>query len=106
MNLYDRIAFDEYVQTAGPGGVVTTTWVQRHACRVELIYQRGGEVIEAARLEGRSIYKLRVRQCAVVRTVNTAWRIRDLHRGTVYEIKEADTITSRDWAHFVIEGEA
>lgn len=106
MKLFDRIAFDELVEVQTHPGVITTSWVQKHDCRVDFIYQRGGEVVEAARLEGRAIYKIRVRQCQAVRAVTTSWRARDVRRGTVYDIKEADAVSSRFYAFFTVEGAA
>ncbi|AJY47851.1 hypothetical protein TM49_01575 [Martelella endophytica] len=94
----------EPVSTQGAGGVTTTVFTQRYACRAEFIYSKGSEVVEAARLEGRPIYKLRVRSCSAVRAVTTDWRLRDARRNVEYAIIEADSITDRRWTYIVIEG--
>ncbi len=102
--LTEAVAFDEPEQVAGPGGVVSTVWTERHACRAQFIYSRGSEVVEAARLEGRPIYKVRVRQCVAVRLVTADYRMRDTRRGAVYSIREVDSITDRQWVYVVVEG--
>lgn len=102
--LNESVAFDEPVQTAGQGGVVTTVWTERWTCRAQFIYSRGSEVVEAARLEGRPIYKVRVRSCNAARAITTNWRMRDARRGTVYNIREVDGITDRQWCFIVVEG--
>lgn len=67
---------------------------QAHAT---IIYQRGDESVQAARLAGRVIYKVRIRQSADARRVTTDWRARDVRRGTEYNITEVDAITDRKW---------
>jgi hypothetical protein len=73
-DLTDAVAFDEPEQSAGAGGVVSTIWTERLACRAQFTYSRGSEAVEAARLEGRPIYKVRVRQCNAARQITTDWR--------------------------------
>lgn len=102
--LNEAVTFDAPVQSAGTGGVVTTTWVAQLACRAEFIYSRGSEVIEAARLEGRAIYKIRIRSCAAALGITTAWRMRDTRSGSVYSIREVDGLTDRQWVYVVVEG--
>ena len=102
--LAEAVVFDEPVQSSGSGGVVTTVWSERLSCRAQFIYSRGSEVVEAARLEGRPIYKLRVRSCRAARSITTSWRMRDARRGTVYSIREIDSLSDREWVYVVIEG--
>nr|WP_319250501.1 head-tail adaptor protein [uncultured Celeribacter sp.] len=114
--LKERFAFDAREQLRGPGGVMSDVWVERHSAQAEVIYSRGSEVIEAARLEGRAVYKVRIRQCAAARAITADWRARDVRRsgsvnsdvdalpGARYAIREVDTITDRDWVYIVIEG--
>lgn len=102
--LNEAVAFDEPVQSAGSGGVVATVWTERLTCRAEFIYSRGSEVVEAARLEGRPIYKVRVRSCRQARAITTSWRMRDIRRGVVYSLREVDSISDREWIYVVVEG--
>lgn len=103
-DLREAVAFDEPVQSAGPGGVVTTVWTERYVCRAQSIYHRGSEVVEAARLEGRPIYKVRIRQCNAARRITTDWHMRDMRRGVKYAIREVDAVTDRAWVYVVVEG--
>ncbi len=102
--LRESFAFDRPGTVEGPGGVTAPGWVQQHACRAQVIYSRGSEVVEAARLEGRPIYKLRIRQCVAARGITTSGRARDLRRSVKYSIREVDSITDRQWIYIVIEG--
>lgn len=114
-DLLDAVSFDYPKQTPSEGGVTLTAWLPCHACRAQIIYSRGSEVVEAARLAGRSIYKLRIRQCAAARSIDQTWRMRDLRRGlpagepgdllpgTRYAIREVDAITDRQWIYLVVE---
>ena len=103
-DLHERFAFDQPDTGEGPGGVTGRVWVEKHACRAQVIYARGSEVIEAARLEGRPIYKLRIRQCDAARGITTNGRARDVRHGVEYSIREVDNITDRQWIYIVIEG--
>lgn len=102
--LAERFAFDEPVTVETSGGVTRSDWAERLDCRAQVIYARGSEKIEAARLEGRPIYKLRIRQCQAAREITTNWRARDVRRGTEYSIREVDAVTDREWVYLVIEG--
>lgn len=102
--LTEHFAFDYPVETDNPDGKVSTTWEKRHEDLVEVIYSRGSEVIAAARLEGRPIFKLRLRSCAPALLITTDWLARDVRRGTKYSIREVDSITDRQWIYIVVEG--
>lgn len=102
----DRVAFDRpTLEPDGYGGQVSgwSGGAASYECRAELIYQRGGEAVEASRLAGRSIYKVRVRQCAEAREISADWRMRDLRRGAEYNVREVDAITDRAWIFLVVE---
>ena len=103
-DLRERYAFDQQGPIEMPGGVTAPGWTQQHACRAQVIYARGSETVEAARLEGRPIYKLRIRQCAAARGITTDARARDLRRGLEYAVIEVDSITDPAWIYLVIEG--
>lgn len=107
----DRVAFDVQNQTPDGAGGADVEWSESYQCAARLIYSRGSETIEAARLEGRSIFKVKIRSCAASRQIQTDWRMRDLRRGdqngpfpgTRYNIREVDAITDRRWVYLVVE---
>lgn len=106
-----RVAFDAPVAVTGAGGVVATDWVQARACWATVIYQRGGEVVEAARLEGRHVYKLRLRSVPGARMITTDWRMRDLGAGAASgefpgepcAILQVDARGDRRWVFVTVE---
>ncbi len=107
------MAFDVPAEDPDGRGGVEVGWTLLHECRAEMIYARGSEAIEAARLEGRAIFKMRIRQCAAARSITADCRMRDLKRQGqdsqgqyvtgVYQVREADMITDRDWIYVVVE---
>jgi len=114
IRLPEKVAFDQRNGVPDGAGGEVTTWVFGYSCHAEFIYSRGSEVIDAARLEGRSIFKIRIRQCAAARSVQADWRMRDLRRGPQegdfpgieYNIREVDAITDRRWIFLVVESGA
>lgn len=105
-HLRERVAFDRPTLSPDGYGGRVSGWSEApasHECRAELIYLRGGEAVEAARLAGRSVYKVRVRQCAQAREISADWRMRDLRRGAEYNVREVDAITDRAWIFLVVE---
>ncbi|SDF91379.1 phage head completion protein [Alloyangia pacifica] len=115
--LTERVAFDENVGVTGSLGGTVTTWTERHLCRAEWIYQRGDEAVQAARLAGRRVFKIKVRSCAATRSITTDYRMRDMRRGLPsgvgedvlpgnrWDVKDVDAITDRQWVYLTVEGE-
>lgn len=101
--LHDAVAFDEPVENTLPGGVTLPGWAERYACRAQFIYARGGEVVEAARREGRSVFKVRIRSCTASRAIRVNWRMRDTRRSEDYNIIEADAVTDGEWVYLVVQ---
>lgn len=101
--LRERVAFDQPTQTAGPGGVTETGWAEGYGCRAGFTYQRGSETVEAARLQGRAIYRVKIRQSAQARQITTDWRMRDTRRELTFDLIEVDVITDRRWIYIVAE---
>lgn len=113
--LRDRVAFDLIVGTPDGSGGQIRTWSQQLECWGEFIYSRGSEAVDAARLQGRAIYKVRVRSSVASRAIGTDWRMRDVKRGLPsgvtgdalpgnrFNIREVDGITDRQWVFIVAE---
>lgn len=97
------VAFDGPTEAPDGSGGVEVGWEEVHACRAELIYSRGSEAVDAARLQGRAIYKVKIRSCGAARAITTAYRMRDVRRSETYNIREADGITDRAWVYLVVE---
>lgn len=107
----DRVAFDAPSTLKDVSGGHVRSWDLRHECSAGFIYSRGSEAVQAARLEGRSIYKIKIRSCEAARAIQSDWRMRDLRRGdqsdplpgTRYNIREVDAISDRRWVYLVVE---
>lgn len=95
--LRESVAFDS--PTSAPDGYGGTEdgWSEEHACRAEFIHQRGNEAVDAARLTGSQIYKVKIRSNAESRAILAGWRMRDVRRSVVYNIRSVDSVTDRQW---------
>lgn len=101
--LREAVAFDRPTQNSGPGGITEDGWVEEYDCRAAFKYQRGSETVEAARLQGRAIYRVKIRQSVQARAITTDWRMRDLRRELTFDLVEVDAITDRRWIYIVAE---
>lgn len=105
----ERVSFDYPVETPDGSGGTETGWsalpdsIERPA---EFIYSGGGESVEASRLTGSFAFKVRIRNGAQSKTITSAWRMRDLKRGEIYNVREVDAVTNRAWVYLVVEGGA
>ena len=102
--LKERVAFDAPSGSTDAFGGTSEAWTERHVCAAQWVYGRGDEQVQAAREAGRKAYKIRVRQCAAMRAVTEAYRMRDVRRGATWNVVEIDTITDRAWVHVTVEG--
>lgn len=104
--LPEKVAFDappDDTATDAYGNPVGE-WRRRHSCRAVFLYAGGGEAVQAARLEGRGVYKCRIRSCHAARSIAQDWRLIDLRRDdAIYNIREVDAITDPAWVYLVIE---
>ncbi|KJS45239.1 MAG: hypothetical protein VR71_02160 [Roseovarius sp. BRH_c41] len=101
--LSERFAFDSPTTAPDGSGGNEAGWAEQFSRAAQVIYSRGNESVEAARLAGRSIYKVKLRSDSGTRTITTDWRARDVRRNVVYNIREADAITDRAWVYLVVE---
>lgn len=102
-SLWESVVFEDEGEAPDGYGGFSTDWLERHRCRAALIYHNGGEEVEAARLQGRSVYKVRIRSCQAARAITPQYRMRDARRGTIYNIREIDAISDRNWIYIVAE---
>ena len=104
--LRDSVAFDAPAGSPDGYGGVETGWAQALVCRAEMIHIRGSESVDAARLAGRSVFKVRIHQCDAARAVTTDHRMRDLRRGAVYNLRVVDAVTDPLWIWITAESGA
>lgn len=117
--LRHQVAFDRALEDGDGFGGSAKTWEQFRHCRAELTYMRGSEVVEAARLQGRSVFKVRIKNMGSAKEIDESFRIRTVNRGLPdgcgandplkgdrYDIREVDALTNPDWIYLIIESEA
>lgn len=102
-DLQHRVAFDRRQRTNDGAGNWQSGFVEQFSRRAAFIYAGGRESVMAARLEGRSVLKVRLRSCSLTRTIEQDWQMRDVRTGAVYAIKEVDAVTDRLWVYLVVE---
>jgi len=101
--LHHRIAFDKPVdQSDGQGGTVNG-WQEQFQCRAHYRFLRGGESVQAARLEGRQPLVITVRSSSETRQVKTEWHIRDVRTGTVFQVKAINPTEDRRFIEILAE---
>jgi head-tail adaptor len=98
------VAFDEPTGTTDTLGGTSKAWTERHAPRAQWIYTSGNEGVQAARVAGREVYKVKIRSCAAARAITPAYQMRDTQRSTVWDIRSVDAIADRAWVYITVEG--
>ncbi|AXQ93202.1 head-tail adaptor protein [Cereibacter azotoformans] len=101
--LLDEVAFDAPIEIADGSGGTTADWGERLICRGSIRYLRGGETIQAARLAGRQPVVVSIRDSVEARAVGTDWRMRDVGRGVVYNIRSIVPSDDRRWLEITAE---
>lgn len=104
--LIERVAFDAPLDSTDDYGGAEDGWqadglaIKRPA---EFIYKSGGESVDGGRLTGTAMFKVRIHQSENARTITTDYRMRDLRRGTAYQIREIDNVSDDTWIYIVVE---
>lgn len=114
--LRHKVAFDRPVAVPDALGGKSVTWSEAHVTGAEIIFQKGGEAVQAARLAGRQVFKIKIRTCEDARAIGVGYRMRDVRRGlpsgvdgdtlpgTRYNVVDVDAITDRAWVWLQVEG--
>lgn len=102
-NLFEKFAFEGPVEVADGYGGVIQGWTDPVEVRAAIQYLRGGETVQAARLQGKQPAVLRVRNSTTLRLVDPSWRARDTRTGVVYNIRSVVRSDDRRWLEFTVE---
>ncbi|MGO1160546.1 phage head closure protein [Brucella sp. C7-11G] len=103
-SLFHEVAFDRRKATGGDGaGNIDGDWVEQFRCRAEFIQLRGGEAVLAGRLQGRhtQVIRIRVSEHSVVITAD--WQVRDIRRGTAFNIRDIEFEENRQFISLTCE---
>lgn len=82
------VAFDrrEMVDD-GYGNEVAGPWAEQFQRRAKFIFVHASETVMAGRLEGRATIVAQVWVSADTRQIETDWQMRDVRRGTLYNVR-------------------
>lgn len=97
------VAFDAPVPTDDGYGGATTAWQERHCCPAEIVFLKGGEGVQAARLSGRQPVIIKVRVCSAAAAITTDWRARDRRSGVAYNIRDKKITPDRMFFEMMAE---
>ena len=101
--LIESVAFDELNSVADGYGNEQQSFVEQYRCRAGFIWLRGGEAIEAARLEGIQPAIVRIRVSEESLRIKPDWRMRDLRSGTAYAIRGITQSPDRGWLDVLVQ---
>lgn len=97
-DLYSKVAFERQSSGSDGAGGTTSVWQEQFAVRASFFNAGGSEAVMAARLEGRTLARLRIRASSQTNLITTDWRMRDVRTGDIWNIREVDLITeARAW---------
>lgn len=107
LSLYQRVAFDRPVKGGNGYGGTRVGWSpddEAIKVRAHFRFLRGGEQVQAARLEGRQPVVVTVRNSEETRAIRGDWRMRDLTTGEIYNIRSGPLRTdNRLYLEFTME---
>jgi head-tail adaptor len=102
--LNERIAFDQQSEAREQFGGQKVSYSEQFQRHCQMIHMSGSESVDAARLAGREVYKIKVRSSVAVRAVTSGtWQLRDVRRDKVYNIQSIDAVTDRRFVWIVAE---
>jgi head-tail adaptor len=88
-----RMRFEEPTSGSDGGGGVIAGWAPRFTVWAGLFGAGGSEAVMAARLAGRALARVRIRDSRDARRITTDWRMVDARSNEVWNIREVDTIS-------------
>lgn len=89
-DLTERFAFEARPEgNDGRGNAVVGDFSAVFEMRAQVFAETGrGEAVMAARLSGRPLITVRVRQCRATKAVTTDWRLRDVRTSAIYNVRD------------------
>ena len=102
--LVQLVAFDKRQPADdGYGNTIAGPFVEQFQQRAVYIYLRGSEPVTATRLESRQALIVRIRNSAQSRQVGEDWQARDVHAGTLFNIRTITLDNSRAYLDLLVE---
>ena len=91
--LFYHVGFEKQGTAPDGYGGTTTAWTEQFTCRAAFFNAGGSEAVMAARLEGKTLMRVRVRASSQTRQITTDWRMTDKRTNVVWNIREVDPVT-------------
>ena len=101
--LAERIAFDQRAYEEDEYGNYVAEWVEQFTTRAQFIWLRGGEAVNAERLQSRQPLIVRIRKSQAAMLVDADYRIRNLRTGHEYQIRTVTPDVSRGMIDIMAE---
>lgn len=101
--LFFSVAFDKKGAASDGAGGTTTVFAEQFSCRAAYLHLRGGENVQAARLEGQHPQVIQVRASSKTLGVTSDWRIRDKRTGEVFAIRDITPGLDRQFIDFLCQ---
>lgn len=102
-DLHHLLSFQKQGTAVDSYGGTTSAWAAQFTCHGGFVHLRGGEGVQAARLEGRHVQVIRVRASTNTRSVTPEWRIADSRTGDVFNIRDVEPGEDRQFIDFLCE---
>jgi head-tail adaptor len=101
--LDENVAFDALDSVADGYGNFQNEFVEQFTIRAGYTWLRGGESIQAARLEGQQPLIVRVRACDDTNRIKPDWRMRDTRTGDVFAIRGITRSLDRGYLDVLVQ---
>jgi SPP1 family predicted phage head-tail adaptor len=101
--LAESVAFDKRTDEVDDSGNYVGAWVEQFATRAQFIWLRGGEAVNAERLQSRQPLIVRIRKSAAALLVDADYRIRNMRTGHEYQIRTVTPDVSRGMVDIMAE---
>ena len=101
--LKELVAFDLKGEGEDGYGGTATDWAEQFRRRAEFVHLRGGESVQAARLQGQHVQIIRVRASTATWSVTTDWRVRDVRTGDIFNIRDRGPTDDRRFLDFLCQ---
>ncbi len=99
--LRERFAFDRRIVTDDGAGNTSGAWLEQFVTAARRESLKGGEAVQAARLENRQPYLCTVRYTPRTALITHEWRCRDTRTGIVYGIASLTTRPRLDYRDMI-----
>lgn len=99
--LREKFAFDARVWTDDGAGNTSGDWLEQFVTAARRESLKGGEAVQAARLEDRQPYLVTIRYSAKAALITHEWRARDTRSGVAYGLSSVVVRPKRDYVDMI-----